>query len=177
MGARNYGISLRVLTSIAQSERSERVRCRVKHEKKISYLQAIMYHFVNYVNTIALYCQEKSTLFRKTFYGNPCITLQLQRCSKWEVRADTPDWSQLCMCKRWRPRRKLGKVILADVFEAGEKEETKMKVFYFYIAVSEKSYRATKDTSGQKSFLKEKVKTKWYKFNRGWKRCFLWYSG
>ena len=43
------------LTPQLTSERNERVRYQVEHEKRIPYLQATMYYFVYHINTIALY--------------------------------------------------------------------------------------------------------------------------
>ena len=52
MGARRYGISLRVINSIAHDERSERVGCRGEHEERIPCLEATMYYFIYHINTI-----------------------------------------------------------------------------------------------------------------------------
>ena len=57
MGARRYGISLRVFNSIAHEWDVE-----LNTRREISYLQATMYYFVYHINTIAFYWQEKSTL-------------------------------------------------------------------------------------------------------------------
>ena len=46
------------------SERSERVRCRANTRTDIPYLQATMYYFVYYINTIAVYRQEKPIILK-----------------------------------------------------------------------------------------------------------------
>ena len=56
MEARRYGISLRVLHTIANEWDVE-----LNTRREISYLQASMYYFVYHINKIALYWQEKST--------------------------------------------------------------------------------------------------------------------
>ena len=50
MGARRYGISLRVFNSIAHASDVE-----LNTRREIPYLQATMYYFVYHINTIALY--------------------------------------------------------------------------------------------------------------------------
>lgn len=45
-------IFLLVFSRYYTSERSEQVKNRVKHEKKIPYLQATMNYFVYYTNTV-----------------------------------------------------------------------------------------------------------------------------
>ena len=54
MGVRRYGISLQVFNSIAHEWGVE-----LKTRREIPYLQATMYYFINHINTIALYWQEK----------------------------------------------------------------------------------------------------------------------
>ena len=56
MGARRYGISLRVFNSIAHEWDVE-----LNTRSEIPYLQATMYYFVYHINTIALYWEEKPT--------------------------------------------------------------------------------------------------------------------
>ena len=56
MGARRYGIYLRVLNSIAHEWDVE-----LNTRRGIPYLQATMYYFVCHINTKALYWEEKST--------------------------------------------------------------------------------------------------------------------
>ena len=56
MGARKYGISFRVFNSIAHE-----LDVELNTRRKILYLQATMYYFVYYGNTIALHWQEKQT--------------------------------------------------------------------------------------------------------------------
>ena len=67
MGARRYGISLRVFNSIAD----EWAR------REIPYLQATMYYFVYHINTIALYWEEKPTslMNENKWIDNPRITI------------------------------------------------------------------------------------------------------
>ena len=50
MGARRYGISLRVFNSIAHELGAE-----LNTKREIPYLQATMYYFVYHINTIAFY--------------------------------------------------------------------------------------------------------------------------
>ena len=58
MGARRYGISLRVFNSIAHEwDVDFNMRSEIPH------LQATMYYFVYHINTIAIYWQERSFLF------------------------------------------------------------------------------------------------------------------
>ena len=57
MGVRGYGISLGVFSSIAHEWDVE-----LNTRTEISHLQTTMYYFVYHINTIALYCQQKSTL-------------------------------------------------------------------------------------------------------------------
>ena len=56
MGARRYGISLRVFNSIGHEWDVE-----LNTSREIPYLQATMYYFVYHRNTIALYWEEKPT--------------------------------------------------------------------------------------------------------------------
>ena len=56
MGARRYGISLRVFNSIAHEWDVE-----LNTSREIPYLQATMYYFIYHINTIALYWEEKPT--------------------------------------------------------------------------------------------------------------------
>ena len=69
MGARKYGISFRVFNSIAHE-----LDVELNTRKKILYLQATMYYFVYYGNTIALHWQEKQTSENKTV-DNPRIKI------------------------------------------------------------------------------------------------------
>ena len=72
MGARRYGISLRVFISIAHEWDVE-----LNTRKEIPYLQATMYYFVYQISTIALYWEEKPTSFmnENTWVDNPWITI------------------------------------------------------------------------------------------------------
>ena len=56
MGARRYGISLRLRLSAA-NERDDELNTR----REIPYLQATMYYFVYHINKIILYWEEKPT--------------------------------------------------------------------------------------------------------------------
>ena len=72
MGARRYGISLRVFISIAHEWDVE-----LNTRKEIPYLQATMYYFVYQISTIALYWEEKPTSFmnENKWVDNPWITI------------------------------------------------------------------------------------------------------
>ena len=72
MGARRYGISLRVFHSIAHEWYVE-----LNTRREIPYLQATMYYFVYHINTIALYWEEKPTSLMNKNKGidNPRITI------------------------------------------------------------------------------------------------------
>ena len=63
MGAHGYGFFF--------------LSCRVNMGREISYLQATMYYFVYYINTIALYWQEKPTtlMSENKWIANPKITI------------------------------------------------------------------------------------------------------
>ena len=63
MGAHGYGFFF--------------LSCRVNTGREIPYLQATMYYFVYYINTIALYWQEKPTTLMSENKGiaNPKITI------------------------------------------------------------------------------------------------------
>ena len=72
MGARRYGISLRVFNSIAHEWGAE-----LNTRREIPYLQATMYYFVYHINTIAFYWQEKPTslMNENKWIDNPRITI------------------------------------------------------------------------------------------------------
>ena len=72
MGARIYGISLRVFNSIAHEWDVE-----LNTRREIPYLQATMYYFVCHINTIALYWQEKPTspMNENKWIDNPQIII------------------------------------------------------------------------------------------------------
>ena len=72
MGARRYGISLRLFNSIAHSW-----AVKLNMSRKIPYLQATMYYFVYHINTIALYWEEKpnSLMNENKRIDNPRITI------------------------------------------------------------------------------------------------------
>ena len=63
MGAHGYGFFF--------------LSCRVNTGREIPYLQATMYYFVYYINTIALYWQEKPTtlMSENKWIANPKITI------------------------------------------------------------------------------------------------------
>ena len=69
MGARRFGISLRVFYSIARVELNTR--------REIPYLQATMYYFVYHINTIALYWEEKPTslMNENKLIDNPLVAI------------------------------------------------------------------------------------------------------
>ena len=83
MGVRGYGISLGVFSSIA-NEWDVKLNTRTE----ISHLQTTMYYFVYHINTIALYCQQKSTLLmdENKRIDNPLIkkTLKSLTYSRWK---------------------------------------------------------------------------------------------
>ena len=83
MGVRGYGISLGVFSSIAHEWDVE-----LNTRTEISYLQTTMYYFVYHINTIALYCQQKSTLLmnENKRIDNPLIkkTLKSLTYSRWK---------------------------------------------------------------------------------------------
>ena len=65
MGARRYGISLRVFNSIAHelAQRMSEMSSWTQEENyNQPYLQPTMYYFVYHINTITLYSQEKPIL-------------------------------------------------------------------------------------------------------------------
>ena len=72
MGARKYGISLRVFNSIAHEWDVE-----LNTRREIPYLQATMYYFVYHINTIALYWEEKPTslMNENKWIDNPRVTI------------------------------------------------------------------------------------------------------
>ena len=72
MGARRYGISLRVFISIAHEWDVE-----LNTRREIPYLQATTYYFVYQINAIALYWEEKPTSFmnENNWIDNPQITI------------------------------------------------------------------------------------------------------
>ena len=73
MGARRYGISLRVFHSIAHEWDVD-----LNTRREIPYLQATMYYFVYHINTRALYWEEKPTSLRNEnkWIDNPRITIE-----------------------------------------------------------------------------------------------------
>ena len=83
MGVRGYGISLGVFSSIVHEWDVE-----LNTRTEISYLQTTMYYFVYHINTIALYCQQKSTLLmnENKRIDNPLIkkTLKSLTYSRWK---------------------------------------------------------------------------------------------
>ena len=83
MGVRGYGISLGVFSSIAHEWDVE-----LNTRTEISHLQTTMYYFVYHINTIALYCQQKSTLLmnENKRIDNPLIkkTLKSLTYSRWK---------------------------------------------------------------------------------------------
>ena len=72
MGARRYGVSLRVFNSIAHEWDVE-----LNTRREIPYLQLTMYSFVYHINTIALYRGEKPTslMNKNKWIDNPQITI------------------------------------------------------------------------------------------------------
>ena len=83
MSVRGYGISLGVFSSIAHEWDVE-----LNTRTEISHLQTTMYYFVYHINTIALYCQQKSTLLmnENKRIDNPLIkkTLKSLTYSRWK---------------------------------------------------------------------------------------------